>query len=76
MTAARKEANLLIAVDGRDVIGQAKGILMERYKMTEVQAFALLAASSQYAHSKLRDVADHLIATGELLGPRGDEDRQ
>jgi transcriptional regulator with GAF, ATPase, and Fis domain len=69
MTAARTEAGLLTALDSREMIGQAKGILMERYKITGVQAFALLVASSQAVNRKLRDIAWHLVATGELLTP-------
>ena len=42
MAAARTEAALLTALDSREMIGQAKGILMERYKITGVQAFGLL----------------------------------
>ena len=69
MTAARTEAGLLAAVDTRDLIGQAKGILIERYKIPGVEAFGLLVASSQAVNRKLRDVAEHLVATGELLTP-------
>ena len=69
MTAARTRAGLLTAMDRRDLIGQAKGILIERYKITGLEAFGLLAASSQSVNRKLRDVADHLVATGELLTP-------
>jgi hypothetical protein len=69
MTAARMEAGLLVAIDTRDLIGQAKGILIERYKITGLQAFGLLVTSSQAVNRKLRDVAEHLVATGELLTP-------
>jgi GAF domain-containing protein len=69
MTAARVQTGLLIAMDSRDLIGQAKGILIERYKISGVEAFGLLVASSQAVNVKLRDVADHLVATGELLTP-------
>jgi GAF domain-containing protein len=69
MAAARTEEGLLTALDTREMIRQAKGILMERYKITGVQAFGLLVASSQAVHCKLRDVAGHLVATGELLTP-------
>ena len=34
MAAARTEAGLLAAMDNRDLIGQAIGILIERYKIT------------------------------------------
>jgi GAF domain-containing protein len=69
MAAARTEAGLLTAMDSREMIGQAKGILMERYKISGVEAFGLLVASSQAVNRKLRDIAGHLVATGELLTP-------
>lgn len=69
MAAARTQEGLLTAMDSREMIGQAKGILMERYKVTGVEAFGLLVASSQAVNRKLRDVAEHLITTGELLTP-------
>ncbi len=61
--------NLQIALASRAVIDQAKGILMERHKFTADQAFQVLARISMQANRKLRDVADHLVATGELLSP-------
>jgi hypothetical protein len=69
MAAAGQAAGLRVALDSRDVIGQAKGILMERYKISALEAFDLLVASSQAVNQKLRLVADHLTATGELLTP-------
>jgi transcriptional regulator with GAF, ATPase, and Fis domain len=69
MNAARTEAGLLTALDSREMIGQAKGILMERYKITGIEAFGLLVASSQAMNHKLRDIAEHLVATGELQTP-------
>ncbi|MHA3701806.1 GAF and ANTAR domain-containing protein [Jatrophihabitans sp. YIM 134969] len=69
--AAAENANLRIALRSRDAIGQAKGILMERYKLTAEQAFDLLITASQHTNEKLRDVAERLTATGELAG-RGD----
>jgi AmiR/NasT family two-component response regulator len=50
------------------VIEQAKGILMERYKITEDRAFAVLTRASQQRNIKLRDVADELVRTGSLPG--------
>ena len=47
-------------------IGAAMGILMERNKITDEQAFELLRLASQHTHRKLRDVADELILTGAL----------
>lgn len=69
MSAARTQTGLLTAMDSREMIGQAKGILIERYKITGVEAFGLLVISSQAVNRKLRDVAEHLVATGELLTP-------
>ena len=62
----REIANLRTAVASRDVIGQAKGILMERYKITANEAFDLLAMSSQRTNLKLRDTAAQLADFGEL----------
>jgi GAF domain-containing protein len=61
-------ANMRRAMESRAVIEQAKGILMERYKVTSEQAFTLLTHSSQRTNVKLRDVADELTATGVLRG--------
>jgi transcriptional regulator with GAF, ATPase, and Fis domain len=72
MAGIRKIENLRTAVESRDLIGQAKGILMERYKISAGPAFDLIMMSSQATHQKLRVVADRLVATGELdLPPRG-----
>jgi len=61
------------ALTSRDVIGQAKGILMERLKATPDEAFEILRRSSQRLSLKLREVAVRLTETGELadddLGP-------
>jgi GAF domain-containing protein len=65
---ARRTEQLRRALDNRDVIGQAKGILMERHKVGSDQAFRLLAQVSQQRNRRLLVVASHLIETGELLG--------
>ena len=67
---AEKSRQLHAAVDSRDIIGQAKGILMERHKITGEQAFIVLSMASQRSNTKLRDVADHLITSGELPGKK------
>jgi GAF domain-containing protein len=61
--------HLQTALESRAVIDQAKGILMERYKLTADQAFQLLVRASMMTNRKLRDVADHLVRTGELSLP-------
>ncbi|MEA2447259.1 MAG: hypothetical protein QOK47_896 [Actinomycetota bacterium] len=54
----------------REVIGQAKGILMEREKISEAQAFDILREASSHLHKKLREVARDVI---ESSGERQDE---
>ncbi len=65
---AEESRQLREAIDSRDLIGQAKGILMERHKIKGPQAFIALSTASQRTNTKLRKVVDHLIDTGELLG--------
>jgi GAF domain-containing protein len=61
-------AHLRIAMRSRAVIEQAKGILMERYKITDERAFAVLTRVSQQSNMKLREVADLLVRSGSLPG--------
>ncbi len=65
---AEREENLRSAVSSRDVIGQAKGILMERHRLTADQAFAVLARVSQELNRKLADVARELTDTRAVPG--------
>ena len=60
--------NMRQAMVSRSVIEQAKGILMERYKVTAEQAFTLLTHASQRSNLKLRDIAEELATTGVLRG--------
>ena len=53
------------ALQSRDVIGQAKGILMERLHLREDQAFEELRTLSQQHNRKVRDIAAALAETGE-----------
>ncbi|MFG2077161.1 GAF domain-containing protein [Nonomuraea maritima] len=66
MSGAQHEEHLVRAVAMRDLIGQAKGILMERHRVTAEQAFALLVRASQQTNTRLADIAQHLVDTGEL----------
>ncbi len=59
-------ANLQAALESRAVIDQAKGILIERYKLTPDQAFQALARVSMHTNRKLRDIADDLVRTGQF----------
>ncbi|WIM93609.1 ANTAR domain-containing protein [Actinoplanes oblitus] len=62
----RREAALHRGLSTRDVIGQAKGILMERERLSAGEAFDRLRRVSQRLNRKLTDVAQHLAETGEL----------
>jgi len=65
-SAVERAGHLLAALDSRAVIDQAKGILMERYKLSADQAFSALAQVSMDTNTKVRDVADRFVQTGEL----------
>lgn len=65
------QQHLNLALTTRDLIGQAKGILIERFKLSGDQAFALLVSASKATNTRLRDVADQLVTTGELARATG-----
>ena len=58
LAGARSQEQWRAAVDSRDIIGQAKGILMERFKITADQAFQVLAKASSESDLKVREVAE------------------
>ena len=66
LASAQNEQHLRRAVDNRDLIGQAKGILMERYRLTADQAFQALSRVSQQTNRKLVDIAEELTQTGAV----------
>lgn len=66
MKASRNGINLRAALINRDVIGQAKGILMERLKIDQIEAFRLLSQASQRSNRKLIAIAEELTLTGDL----------
>lgn len=68
MSDAQDRERLLKALGTRDLVGQAKGILMERYKVNSEQAFRLLVHASQDTNRKLHEIAEQLVLTGELAG--------
>ncbi len=55
-------ANLEEAMATRDLIGQAQGIIMERYALDSEQAMQYLRRSSQEANAKVRDIAQELVS--------------
>lgn len=70
MSGSSAETQFQTALTGRDVIGQAKGILMHRDNLTGLQAFALLTRVSQETNTKLLDVARFLVAEQESAAQR------
>ncbi|MFL6045879.1 MAG: ANTAR domain-containing protein [Propionibacteriaceae bacterium] len=60
--------HLRTAMMSRACIEQAKGILMERHKIKEDEAFTILTHASQRTNTKLRDITEELVRTGALPG--------
>lgn len=65
---ARNDAQLHEAIETRQEIGEALGIAMERYKLSEQRAFEVLKRLSQNNNVKLRDIARQIVETGEISG--------
>jgi len=61
--ASRQGEQLESALSTRDRIGQAKGIIMERFGVDDVQAFEMLRRLSQDSNTRLIDVAQRVIDT-------------
>ncbi|QNE18181.1 GAF and ANTAR domain-containing protein [Kribbella qitaiheensis] len=70
ISTARHRVSMHQAVDARRAVGQAIGILMERYDLDTDRAFEVLKRYSQDTNHKLRAVADELIATRHLFEGR------
>ena len=66
LATTRTESHLWQAIDGRKLIGQAQGILMERFDLDDDKAFAVLRRYSQHHNVKLRAVAEELVRTRRL----------
>ncbi|GAA1724043.1 GAF and ANTAR domain-containing protein [Aeromicrobium alkaliterrae] len=59
---SHQEDGLKVAADTRNLIGQAQGILMERFDIDADRAFAVLSRVSQQRNIKLRSLAEDLVA--------------
>jgi GAF domain-containing protein len=59
--ATQQQAQLQAALLTRDRIGQAKGVLMERYGVDDVRAFEMLRQLSQETNTKLIDLAQRVV---------------
>jgi AmiR/NasT family two-component response regulator len=70
---AQRAGQMHDALGNRDIIGQAKGVLMERHRITADAAFGVLSRVSQAENRKLAEVARRLVETGELPDVPGRE---
>ncbi|WP_413760237.1 GAF and ANTAR domain-containing protein [Streptomyces sp. MMBL 11-3] len=67
-SAARTHQQLSHALETRHEIGEAIGILMERYRLSEDAAFKVLKKTSQDRNVKLREIARQVCRTGDRPG--------
>lgn len=58
--ASRQQAQLRAAIESRQVIGEAIGILRAQSDVTSAEAFTMLVAASQRMNVKLRDLAQQI----------------
>ncbi|OMC08135.1 GAF and ANTAR domain-containing protein [Mycolicibacterium fortuitum] len=68
---ARRDQQFRSALATRDIIGQAKGMFMERFKIDAVQAFEVLKRLSQNSNTPLVDIAQEIVRS-EHRGCAGD----
>jgi AmiR/NasT family two-component response regulator len=61
--AGRHDQQMQAALASRDRIGQAKGVIMERFGVDEIRAFEMLRVLSQESNSKLVDIAQQVLDT-------------
>jgi GAF domain-containing protein len=69
LAGAQQEARMRTAMGTRELIGQAQGILVERFKVTPDAAFQILVRASSHTNRKVADIAADLVSTGVLAGP-------
>ena len=62
----KRERQFKAALASRDVIGQAKGMIMERFGVDAPRAFAMLTAISQETNTPVRDLAARLVDCAKL----------
>lgn len=63
LIAADRVSQFQSALATRDLIGQAKGVLMERFSLNAVGAFTLLTKLSQESNTKVRVIAERIVDT-------------
>jgi AmiR/NasT family two-component response regulator len=57
------------ALASRDIIGQAKGMMIERFNVDAVRAFELLSRLSQNSNIPVAEVAEEMVARGSEPKP-------
>jgi GAF domain-containing protein len=68
----RRDQQFRSALVSRDVIGQAKGRMMERFNIDDAQAFAMLKLMSQDSNTPIAQVAQRVVA-GQVWPSPGNE---
>ena len=68
---AREVSQLKEALDNRNVIGQAVGILMERYRIDDEYALQFLIRVSEQGNIALRNVAEETVSTANARADGG-----
>jgi GAF domain-containing protein len=61
LRAAQHHRHLIAAIETRDIIGQAKGIIMAREGVDDTGAFEILRDGSNHLQCKLRDLAHQIV---------------
>lgn len=69
VAAAQNLEHYETALDSRTIIAQACGLVMERFDIDSIQAFALLTRLSSTQNVKLRELAAELVHTRRLPAP-------
>lgn len=65
LMAARTKEQLQSALVSRDIIGQAKGMIMERFDVDAIRAFEMLTHLSQETNTRLHAVAEQIVQRGK-----------
>jgi ANTAR domain/GAF domain len=68
ITVSVEREQLVRARESRGIVGQAQGILMERYDIAPDQAFAVLRRYSSHLNVKLRTIAEQVVRDRILPG--------
>lgn len=70
LVAALRREDFAAALRSRDIIGQAKGLLMARSSIDAETAFDMLVRASQRTNRKLAEVAESIVTASPSDGPR------